>query len=763
MDAAKIQKKQKKDKRSRKVPAKKVSRACVHCRNAHITCDDNRPCNRCIKKGLQDSCVDAPRKVKKYLIGLNELEIGSTPKTEDLITSSNSTPIPLDESPHILPVNTIHSESSLNTQNSQQQQFIKNIPAHLNILNNSQMNLNMGIDNINNLEIGNNLLNDNNNSTNSTNINNTNNNNCQSSLRRVDFSTMSNGFIKRSPTDNTATTTTTTTTPNNNNIYGSIDGTIANMNNNNLINSKSPEPPEINFLSSAADSEYAILGNIIDQTLFSNAHNINNMNNNNNNSTQKYLSPAMSTTSDDFEYLNYQPLMSSKNNNESPNSITTTSNTSNSIGGGSNSPFIKPLQPIEMRFKTNSKIKLKSGNQKIIKNYSESDNNDNNPSESSGYNSSETDDENDSILKNNNDENTEDKNLKKLKRKNKKNKNLKYPDLYPNEPQCDTSTNQYFIGTMSTIDGIKTHTFPEVVKQISKFKNEHPNKFKERNKRSAISFSIGIIDDLIVPEIDGESNSTVIKKSLSSSSSSISLDNKSKDKNELKGNNDGNNDNNNNNNNNNNNDDNNIINNNNNNAKCGLLYHEPSEIYEKVKQAFTYVKPYHDLNLYLKSRFTKKDLVQMSKSIAEYRPSFIAGMIKLKEDDLIFAEQCFQRTLLEYDGYIGISGTPTLVWRRSSQIAYVGDEFCILTGWSKDDLLCKSTFAVEIMDDKSCVEYFKIFSKIAFGDMSGDTITECTLLTPKGESIRTNSTWTLKRDVFGIPMMFIATFLPILT
>ncbi|GAV30280.1 hypothetical protein PMKS-003790 [Pichia membranifaciens] len=79
---------------------------------------------------------------------------------------------------------------------------------------------------------------------------------------------------------------------------------------------------------------------------------------------------------------------------------------------------------------------------------------------------------------------------------------LKYSDLYPDKPQCDTSTNQYFIGTMSTIDGIKTHTFPEVVKQIAKFKNEHPKKFRERNRRSAISFSIGILDD-VVPDIEG--------------------------------------------------------------------------------------------------------------------------------------------------------------------------------------------------------------------------------------------------------------------
>ncbi|CDK24311.1 unnamed protein product [Kuraishia capsulata CBS 1993] len=194
----------------------------------------------------------------------------------------------------------------------------------------------------------------------------------------------------------------------------------------------------------------------------------------------------------------------------------------------------------------------------------------------------------------------------------------------------------------------------------------------------------------------------------------------------------------------------------------GLKFQEPSEIYSKIKQPFPYPKFYHVLNLYLRRRFDKKHLVSMSKSMAEYRPSFIAGMIHLKEDDMIFTEQCFQRTLLEYDNYISTSGTPTLVWRRTSQIEYVGDEFCVLTGWSKEQLLNKPTFVVEIMDDKSCVEYFQLFSKIAFGDFRGATMLECTLLTPTGDTIRTSSIWTLKRDVFGIPMMIIANFLPTL-
>ena len=128
-------------------------------------------------------------------------------------------------------------------------------------------------------------------------------------------------------------------------------------------------------------------------------------------------------------------------------------------------------------------------------------------------------------------------------------------------------------------------------------------------------------------------------------------------------------------------------------------------------------------------------------------------------------EQCFQRTLLTYDNYINVSGTPTIVWRRTGEIAYVADEFCMLPGWAREELMSinKKKFIVELLDDKSVVEYFELFLKIAFGDFLGATMTECTLLTPNPEvKIRTGCIWTLKRDVFGIPMMIIGNFLPIL-
>ncbi|KAI9300905.1 hypothetical protein BJ944DRAFT_15470 [Cunninghamella echinulata] len=54
------------------VRKKKATRACVHCQKAHLTCDDARPCQRCIKRGLSSTCTDGVRKKAKYLQDTDE-------------------------------------------------------------------------------------------------------------------------------------------------------------------------------------------------------------------------------------------------------------------------------------------------------------------------------------------------------------------------------------------------------------------------------------------------------------------------------------------------------------------------------------------------------------------------------------------------------------------------------------------------------------------------------------------------------------------
>lgn len=88
--------------------------------------------------------------------------------------------------------------------------------------------------------------------------------------------------------------------------------------------------------------------------------------------------------------------------------------------------------------------------------------------------------------------------------------------------------------------------------------------------------------------------------------------------------------------------------------------------------------------------------MRISRALALFRPSVLASMMNLTEDDLIFTEKCLQRMLLEYEKLISYSGTPTVVWRRTGEIALVGKEFSLLTQWSRETLLGKKTYIYEV-------------------------------------------------------------------
>lgn len=188
----------------------------------------------------------------------------------------------------------------------------------------------------------------------------------------------------------------------------------------------------------------------------------------------------------------------------------------------------------------------------------------------------------------------------------------------------------------------------------------------------------------------------------------------------------------------------------------------PEDVYMVNIQSYNYPKAYHALLNYLKERFNKDQLIRIAETMADYRPSFIAATRSLVELDLLFAERAFQRSLLEYESMTTLSCSPTIMWRRTGEIVAVSTEFSSLTQHTKTSLLSKRTFIIELMNDSSALDYFRLFSSVAFGDLNGVIITECTLLTPTLEPIKCASTWTVKRDIFDIPMLIVGQFLPIL-
>lgn len=287
----------------------------------------------------------------------------------------------------------------------------------------------------------------------------------------------------------------------------------------------------------------------------------------------------------------------------------------------------------------------------------------------------------------------------------------------------------------------------------------------------------------------------------------------------------------------------------------GKRTRDSTHIYEKVTEPYPYTKGFHNMIVKLQQRrFSSNKLLRIAKSLASIRPSFIACTRTLNRQDLIFMEKCFQRTLIEYEDFMHHCSAPTIVCRRTGEVAAVNKEFTALTGWTKDILLGKEpnlnanipagsggparppglatprlssinpdmmkgdsshpqpVFIAELIDEDSVCEVYEDFAQLAFENSRGKVTRKCKLIKYRTKenmpadsaasnvSINTNGTeeghqppvrsgilssrvtridgehgisrlerdgkvdctycWTIKRDVFDIPMMIVMNFLP---
>ena len=292
-------------------------------------------------------------------------------------------------------------------------------------------------------------------------------------------------------------------------------------------------------------------------------------------------------------------------------------------------------------------------------------------------------------------------------------------------------------------------------------------------------------------------------------------------------------------------------------SALGKRTRDPSSIYETVKEPYPYTTGFHNLTAFVQRRFSPNKTLQIAKCLASIRPSFISCTKTLNRQDLVFMEKCFQRTLFEYEEFMLNCCTPTIVCRRTGEVAAVNKEFTLLTGWKKDVLLGKEpnlnvtagrnrdassgpasggntgraglstprllplnvpelqgigegrsqpVFLAELLDDDSVITFYEDFARLAFGDSRGSVTAKCKLLkyqtkdgTQESPEAKENGKtkpldsggiggmgnrvreidgehgigrlekdgkmdcsycWTVKRDVFDIPMLIVMNVSP---
>ncbi|UNI22582.1 Transcriptional regulator of nonfermentable carbon utilization [Purpureocillium takamizusanense] len=272
----------------------------------------------------------------------------------------------------------------------------------------------------------------------------------------------------------------------------------------------------------------------------------------------------------------------------------------------------------------------------------------------------------------------------------------------------------------------------------------------------------------------------------------------------------------------------------------GKRQRDSAAVYASVKEPYPYTAGFHNMISVIKDRLPLNKLLLIAKSLGEIRPSFISCTKDLTREDLVFMEKCFQRTLVEFDDFLQHCCAPTIVCRRSGEVAAVNKEFTALTGWTKEVLLGKEpnrnvfvrpasnggsvdgdsgsrtgdstprtkeltdnrshpVFLAELLDDDSVVQFYRDFAQLAFEDSRGKVQRSCSLMKYRTQEdldgkngtsrkdprtgilssrvtridgehgisrierdgkVNCTYCWTIKRDVFDIPMMIIMNFLP---
>lgn len=211
----------------------------------------------------------------------------------------------------------------------------------------------------------------------------------------------------------------------------------------------------------------------------------------------------------------------------------------------------------------------------------------------------------------------------------------------------------------------------------------------------------------------------------------------------------------------------------------GKRQRDSSMVYENVTEPFQYVQGFHRLIAFLNQRFRASGdrLVRTAQALGSVRPSLLSCTRTLNRADLVFMEKCFQRTLFEYEDFMNNGSSPTVVCRRTGEIAAVNKEFTALTGWPKEVLLGAEPnrninlgggsatasgantealttpklnnlnsqqadktkaldtkterhplFIAELMDDDSVVEFYEDFAHLAFSDSRSSVTRKCRLL-----------------------------------
>ncbi|KAJ3764455.1 hypothetical protein EV360DRAFT_31349 [Lentinula raphanica] len=204
---------------------------------------------------------------------------------------------------------------------------------------------------------------------------------------------------------------------------------------------------------------------------------------------------------------------------------------------------------------------------------------------------------------------------------------------------------------------------------------------------------------------------------------------------------------------------------------------------------YNYVKGYARLSRWMDRNVSQESKQQILQPLSILRPKFRAVAQSLRDLDLVFIEEAFERLLLDYDRVFSAMGVPACLWRRTGEIYKGNREFSELVGINgyllRDGKLC----IYELMAEESAVNYWEKYGHVAFDSSQKAVLTSCVLrykpqlnisptsprngpagasasgmmgaaIVPTEEGlVNCCFSFTIRRDKWGIPSMIVGNFI----
>jgi len=196
---------------------------------------------------------------------------------------------------------------------------------------------------------------------------------------------------------------------------------------------------------------------------------------------------------------------------------------------------------------------------------------------------------------------------------------------------------------------------------------------------------------------------------------------------------------------------------------------------------YNFVKGYSRLSRWMDCNVSQESKQQILQPLSILRPKFRAVAQSLRDMDLVFIEEAFERLMLDYDRVFSSMAIPACLWRRTGEIYKGNREFAELVGVEGSMLQDGKLCIYELMAEESAVNYWEKYGNVAFDSTQKAVLTSCVLrfkpslkqgssrpATPGYVQSSASSeeafinccfSFTIRRDTWGIPLMIVGNFI----